>query len=75
MPELEEKLDSLAEGALFQISHQDYERLFGINDAAAARLRNFAKGHACAVSHADHGILFRKHIRELEHRSRGEEPK
>ncbi len=62
LPELQEKLDALAEGSLLQISVRDYVRLFGTNDVAAARLRHFAKGHACAVSHADTAILFRKKL-------------
>jgi hypothetical protein len=66
LPELQEKLDSLAEGALFQISSWDYERLFGINDVAAMRLRNFARSHACVASHADKAILFRKQITRRE---------
>jgi hypothetical protein len=37
LPELQDKLDCLAEGALLQIGAQDYERLFGTNDAAAGR--------------------------------------
>jgi hypothetical protein len=59
---LQAKLDHLAEGALFQISARDYERLFGSNDVAAARLRNFAKGHACVTNHSDGAILFRKKL-------------
>jgi hypothetical protein len=60
LPELQAQLDLLAEGALFRISARDYERLFGTNDVAAARLRNFAKGHACVASHSNQAILFRK---------------
>jgi hypothetical protein len=60
LPELERQLEGLAEGALFQISGRDYERLFGTNDAAAARLRNFAAGNACVVNHSSQAILFRK---------------
>lgn len=62
LPELQEQLDCLAEGAVFQMSGWDYERLFGINDVAAARLRNFASSHACVASHADNAILFRKKL-------------
>jgi hypothetical protein len=60
LPELEDGLNQLAEGALLQISARDYTRLFGANDVAAARLLHFAKGHACVASHADAAILFRK---------------
>jgi hypothetical protein len=69
LPELQEQLDGLAEGGLFQISRWDYERLFGINNVAATRLRNFAKSHACVASYADNAILFRK---QLTRRERGE---
>jgi hypothetical protein len=62
LPELEDGLDQLAEGALLQISARDYGRLFGTNDVAAARLLHFAKGHACVASHADNAILFRKRL-------------
>jgi hypothetical protein len=60
LPELENKLESLVEGALLAISARDYERLFGTNDAAFGRVRNFAKAHSCVTSPAEHGILFRK---------------
>ncbi len=62
LPELQEKLDRLAERGILQINPQDYERLFGTNDVAAARVRNFARAHACVVSHADGAVLFRKKI-------------
>jgi len=65
LPELQARLDLLAEGALFRISARDYERLFGTNDVAAARLRNFAKGHACVASHSNQAILFRKQLARL----------
>jgi len=60
LPELQEKLDRLAEGALLKISARDYTRLFGTNDVAAARLLHFAKLHACVASHGDMSIVFRK---------------
>jgi hypothetical protein len=60
LPELEEELDGLTEGASFPISSWDYERLFGANDVAAARLRNFAASLACHASHANNAIFFRK---------------
>lgn len=60
LPELDETLASLPHGALHHITRSDYERLFGVNDAGLERLRNFAKGHACVASFADHLILFRK---------------
>jgi hypothetical protein len=65
LPELQERLDGLTAGSLFEISSRDYERLFGTNDAAVARLRNFARSHACVVSHFNNAILFRKQIAEV----------
>ena len=62
LPELQERLDGLTAGSLFEIGSRDYERLFGTNDAAAARLRNFARSHACVISHSNSAILFRKQI-------------
>jgi hypothetical protein len=62
LPELEQKLDALAEGALHQITRRDYERLFGTNSAALGRLRNFAKSHASVASFADNAILFRRRL-------------
>lgn len=57
LPNLEERLQELQDGALVQISRRDYERLFGLNDAALGRLRNFARGHQCVASFADTVIL------------------
>ena len=62
LPDLEEKLNGLSEGGLLQISVQDYQRPFGTNNVAAARLRNFAKGHACDASRSNSAILFRKQL-------------
>lgn len=62
LPELQGKLDDLAEGGLFQITTLDYARLFGSNDVAATRLRNFARSHACIASYSDGAILFRKQL-------------
>ncbi|MEH2704402.1 hypothetical protein ABIF26_009451 [Bradyrhizobium elkanii] len=60
LPDLEQKLASLSEGSLLQIAHRDYERLFGTNDAALTRVRNFARSHLCVAVFADHAVLFRK---------------
>lgn len=51
---------------MLQISARDYQRLFGTNDAAAARLRNFARGHACVANHASQAILFRTEFMQLD---------
>ena len=60
LPELEAMLNGLEEGAIHNLPRGDYDRLFGENDAAVGRLRNFAKGHNCAASFADGTIVFRK---------------
>ena len=60
LPELEHNLDALREYGLLQITRNDYERLFGQNDAARGRLQNFARSHACVASFADESVLFRK---------------
>jgi hypothetical protein len=44
LPELQERLDQLVEGALFQISLRDYRRLFGASEIAADRLRHLPEG-------------------------------
>jgi hypothetical protein len=62
LPELEERLGELQNGALVQISRRDYERLFGLNNAALGRLRNFARGHECVASFADSAVFFRKRV-------------
>ena len=62
LPDLETRLQELQDGALVQISLRDYERLFGLNDAALGRLRNFCRGHQCVASFADTAILFRKRV-------------
>jgi hypothetical protein len=41
LPELQEKLDHLADGGILPINAQDYERLFGTNDVAVT---------ACGIS-------------------------
>ncbi len=62
LPDLEHELEALVEGGLHQITRRDYERLFGTNDVALARLRNFAKSHACVASFADDAVLFRRQL-------------
>jgi hypothetical protein len=69
LPDLEERLQALESGAIMQISRNDYERLFGLNDAALGRLRNFARSHQCVASFADLVVLFRKGIADSERES------
>lgn len=74
LPELEQKLEALDEGALVQITRDDYERLFGTNSAAVGRIRNFARSHQCVVSYADEAILLRKRVRQLDQPQAPETP-
>jgi len=62
LSELDAELNELQDGAYVQISREDYERLFGLNDAALGRLKNFARGQQCVASFADTAVLFRKRI-------------
>ncbi|MBR0775327.1 hypothetical protein JQ543_19870 [Bradyrhizobium diazoefficiens] len=66
LPELEATLSGLQAGAIHNLQRDDYERLFGENDAAVGRLRNFARGHNCAASFADGIIVFRKRVESRE---------
>ncbi|SFP09730.1 hypothetical protein SAMN05216330_105587 [Bradyrhizobium sp. Ghvi] len=62
LPELEQELFNLHEGAVHRMLRCDYERLFGENDAALGRLRNFAKSHDCVANFAEDAILFRRRL-------------
>lgn len=62
LPELEQELTTLREGAVHRMMRGDYERLFGENDAALGRLRNFARSHDCVASFADEAVLFRRRL-------------
>ena len=69
LPDLEERLQELQDGALVQISRSDYERLFGLNDAALGRLRNFARGHQRIASFADTAVLSCKRVASVHAKS------
>jgi hypothetical protein len=62
LPELETRLDRLDQGEMLGISNRDFERLFGMNDVAAAGLLHF--GHDCVISRGENAIYFRKRIAE-----------
>lgn len=57
---LQRRLDALAVGEALTIAIATYRRIFGLNDAAQARLANFAKGHGCVTDAAPSMITFRK---------------
>ncbi|MDA9409415.1 hypothetical protein XH98_30970 [Bradyrhizobium sp. CCBAU 51745] len=60
LADLDKSLSDLGDGALHNLSTDDYKRLFGENDAALSRLRHFVKGHGCVASFSDDSIVFRK---------------
>jgi hypothetical protein len=62
LPELQARLDALAEGRLLWLAKNDCERLFGQNDVVAARLAHFAQGHGCQLGATVDGIHFRKKL-------------
>ncbi|MGY4567155.1 hypothetical protein [Bradyrhizobium sp. USDA 3256] len=62
LAELRSRLKRLNTGATLKISEHDYERLFGINEIAAAKAAQFARTHHCvSVPRAD-AVYFRKLI-------------
>lgn len=57
---LQRKLDSLEPGDELMIAGSTGRRLFGLNDAASARIDHFATGHGCTVIQYEDVILFHK---------------
>jgi len=60
LAELRSRLDRLGAGAVLRISDHDYERLFGINEVAAAKAAQFARKHHCVSVPGDGSVYFRK---------------
>lgn len=60
MPALDDELSQLQPGHTFPLTNADFVRLFGTNDAARGRLRNFARGHNCVTTRAKGGVQFKK---------------
>ncbi len=60
IPALEDQLSRLKPGETFRLTHVDFVRLFGTNNAAVGRLRNFAKGHSCITTRTRTGLQFKK---------------
>jgi hypothetical protein len=59
--DLQAKLGKLDAFESFELSDEDYERLFGTDEANAARLGNFARGHQCyLVPSRGRTVIFRK---------------
>ncbi|MBP2431722.1 hypothetical protein ABIF38_003038 [Bradyrhizobium japonicum] len=60
LAELRTRLDRLGNGAVLRISDRDYERLFGINEVAAAKAAQFARKHHCVSVPGEGSVYFRK---------------
>ncbi|MCC8978327.1 hypothetical protein [Bradyrhizobium acaciae] len=58
--ELRSRLDRLGAGGVLSISDHDYERLFGINEVAAAKVAQFARKHRCVAVPGEASVYFRK---------------
>lgn len=60
LAELRSRLNRLGAGAVLRISDHDYERLFGINEVAAAEVARFARKHHCVSIPGEGAMYFRK---------------
>jgi hypothetical protein len=60
LAELRSRLNHLDPGAILRISEYDYERLFGINEVAAANVAQFARMHRCVSVPGAEALYFRK---------------
>ena len=60
LPLLQMQLDHLVPGQGVYLAMPDVERIFGLNDVATGRIRNFARGHDCAFAWSDAGVEFVK---------------
>lgn len=60
LPGLQASLDRLPAAQSLALANSDIERLFGFNDVALTRMKRFARGHNCIVSHADSCVVFQK---------------
>ncbi|MEX6505375.1 hypothetical protein [Jiella sp. M17.18] len=58
LPDLQAQLDLMKVGETLALRRDDCERLFGVNDVAGGRLRNFARGHGCTVVYTPEGVAF-----------------
>ncbi|UGY12360.1 hypothetical protein HAP48_0027290 [Bradyrhizobium septentrionale] len=60
LAELRSRLDRLDPGAVLRISEHDYERLFGINEVAAAKVAQFAGTNRCVSIPGADAVYFRR---------------
>ena len=64
LPTLEAHLAHMPIAKSLTLAGTDIERLFGFNDVAVRRLKNFARGHDCIVSYTDGCVVFHKVAKE-----------
>ncbi|MGY3453949.1 MULTISPECIES: hypothetical protein [unclassified Bradyrhizobium] len=60
LPILQMQLDRLVPGQGLHLATADVERMFGYNDVATGRIRNFADGHGCMFAWCATGVQFVK---------------
>lgn len=60
LPLLQMQLDQLVPGQRLHLTMTQVERVFGLDDVAAGRIRNFADGHNCAFALSEAGVQFVK---------------
>jgi hypothetical protein len=60
LPGLQASLDLLPIAESLALANSDIERLFGFNDVALVRMKRFARGHNCIVSHSNSCVVFQK---------------
>jgi hypothetical protein len=60
LPVLQMQLDQLMPGQGLHLPMVEVERIFGLNDVASGRIKNFATGHNCAFAWLETGVQFLK---------------
>jgi len=60
LPLLQMQLDCLVPGQGLHLATSDVEQMFGLNDVAAGRIKNFAEGHGCMFAWSGSGVQFVK---------------
>jgi hypothetical protein len=60
LPLLQTQLDHLVPGQGLHLATSEVERMFGLNDVATGRIRNFAEGHGCMFAWSGSGVQFVK---------------
>jgi hypothetical protein len=60
LPTLQSVLDELPNGRRVALARHQIDNLFGLNDVGTTRLKRFAEGHNCIITHADSSVVFEK---------------